>query len=138
MTAILDASAFAPVVIADERTNMLPGLLEALSATSGMIVPPHWRAEVTNMLLVASRKGRMTSDGLAGAIATIDAVIIEVDPISADRLLDASWVLAERHRLTIYDAAYLELAIRRSLPLATHDAALIAAARRESVELFAQ
>lgn len=135
MIAVLDASAFAPIIIADERPDLLHGLEEALSS-AGMLVPSHWRVEVANLLLVAARHGRITNASRKSAIQTIDSVVLEVDMLTTERLFDASWALAERHRLSIYDAAYLELAIRRELPIASLDRKLLSAAKSESVPVF--
>ena len=136
MIAVLDASAFAPVVIADERDSLLPGLVDALTETGAITVPPHWRIEVANMILVASRRGRLKGEELTGAIHTAEAVIVDVDHAADESIYNRTWALAQQHRLTIYDAAYLELAIRRHLPLATHDRQLRTAAKNETIALL--
>lgn len=133
--AVLDASAFAPVLLEDEAARMLPGLVEALVGP-GMAAPAHWRIEVANMLWTAVRRGRLNPTERSAAVQTIKAAVLDFDTTTDQRLYDASWSLAEAHGLTIYDAAYLELAIRRDLPLATHDKNLMAAASKASVPLF--
>lgn len=135
MIAILDASAFAPIVISDEREMLLPGVQEGLS-TSGFVVPSHWHMEVANLLLVAMRRGRIERADLDRALRTVSAVIVDVDRRTREALFKRTWELSARHNLTIYDAAYLELADRLRLPLATSDRALIAAANHDSIELF--
>ncbi|MEO7634512.1 MAG: type II toxin-antitoxin system VapC family toxin [Sphingomicrobium sp.] len=134
---MLDASAFAPVLLEDEASRMLPGLVEALTGP-GMAAPAHWRIEVANLLWTAVRRGRLGLAERPIAVQTIAAAVIEFDRSTDDHLYDATWRLAEAHSLTIYDAAYLELALRRGLPLATHDAQLIAAAAKVSVSLYGQ
>ncbi len=135
MIAILDASAFAPIVISDERESLLPGVQEGLS-TGGFVVPSHWHMEVANLLLVALRRGRIASVDRDRGVSTVGAIIVDVDRRTSDVLFGRTWDLSERHKLTIYDAAYLELADRLRLPLATSDQALMSAAKRESVALF--
>ena len=128
-------SAFAPILIADERERLLPDLQSELE-TGGMVVPPHWYLEVANMVLMAVRRGRLQPPDQEYAMRTIRSVNLSVDEHMREQLLSETWRLAELHRLTIYDAAYLELAARRGLPLATSDQALIEAAGHESVALF--
>ena len=89
------------------------------------------------VVLGASEIGkRMPAAGASDAAATIVALSIAIDPATDNQLWSTTWQLAERHRLTIYDAAYLELALRVGAPLATKDKALIRAAAAESVTLF--
>ena len=135
MIGVLDASAFGPIVLAEERNLALRGLAAAL-ACEGMAVPAYWRVEVANLLLVASRRGRLPPEEQDRAFRTFESVIVEVQESPTDRLVGPTWLLAERHKLTMYDAGYLELATRLNLPLATHDAALIRAAKAENVDLF--
>ena len=137
MIAVLDASAFAPVIIPDEREQLLPGLQESLEGDE-LIVPRHWYLEVANMLLMALRRGRIGPTDQEHAMRTLRSVNVEVDEDASAQSLPETWSLAERHQLTIYDAAYLELAKRSGLALATSDRALANAAGRESVQLFGQ
>jgi predicted nucleic acid-binding protein len=132
---VLDASATGPLILNDEKSAALPGLVEVL-ANGGACVPAHWHLEVANSVRTASIRGRLDESGQADAIALVQSIILEIDELTREMLFDATWRLAERHGLTIYDAAYLELAQRRELPLATHDKALMTAARHESVALF--
>jgi predicted nucleic acid-binding protein len=135
LKAVVDASAIGPYLLADENRHLLPGLADAL-AGPGILVPTHWHVEVANLLLIASRRGRLDVASRSQASETISQAIISVDDATAQEALRHSWALAESHRLTIYDAAYLELAMRAELPLATNDKALIKAAVSEDVELF--
>jgi predicted nucleic acid-binding protein len=137
LIAVLDASAFGPILLAEEAGRVLPGLSAAL-ADEGMAVPAHWQIEVANLLLMAVRRGRLPPEEAEQAFRTFEAVRIEIDVSPLDRVIGETWVIAERHMLTMYDAGYLELAIRLDLPLATHDAALIRAAKAESLPLFGQ
>jgi predicted nucleic acid-binding protein len=134
LSTVLDASAVAPILIADEHGDLLPGLTDKLAI--GVVVPGHWRIEVVNLLLSAVRRGRLTDADLADAIATWDSILVTVDEETDDKLSGSTWQLASRHQLSIYDAAYLELALRRHLPLATNDRALMRASAAEAVALF--
>ena len=98
-------------------------------------VPAHFHLEVGNGLLTGLRRGRLTPDQARTAIVALGAMPIEVDPDTSSRAFSESWPLAARHGLTTYDAAYLALAIRRLLPLATLDERLASAARAEGVGL---
>ncbi len=97
------------------------------------LVPTLWWFELRNALLVNERRGRITEQQTARFLRDVSRLAIIVDNAP-----DESSVLnlARRHRLTVYDAAYLELAVRAALPLATLDAALAAAARAERVPLI--
>ncbi len=86
-------------------------------------------------MLVGERRGKITRAFIDAFLKSLSAFAIEVDHAqNGAALLD----LARCHRLTVFDAAYLELALRRSLDLATLDGALIQAARREQVRLLGE
>ena len=97
------------------------------------IVPALWWFEVRNGRIVNERRGRVTEQETTQFLREISR------SVSTDHSPDeaAIMALARRHRLTVYDAAYLELAMRERVPLATLDAALAAAARREGVAVLA-
>jgi predicted nucleic acid-binding protein len=97
------------------------------------LVPTLWWFELRNALVVNERRGRITERQTARFLSDVERLAITVD-----RTPDQSGVLtlARRHRLTVYDAAYLELAVRNLLPLATLDQMLAAAARSEAVHLI--
>jgi predicted nucleic acid-binding protein len=109
--------------------NVVRERLRTESATA----PSLWWFEVRNGLVVAERRGRVTEQQTAQFLREILrlAIILDSSPSEANVL-----ALARRHRLTVYDAAYLELSVREDLPLATLDAALIRAARAETVPLI--
>jgi predicted nucleic acid-binding protein len=97
------------------------------------LVPTLWWFELRNALVVNERRGRITEQQTARFLRNVERLAITIDGTP-----DESGVLtlARRHRLTVYDAAYLELAVRNALPLATLDAMLATAARSEGVPLF--
>ncbi len=131
MGLVLDASIVACWILPDEQSTKADhalGLMERERA----LVPSIFGYEIRNILAVNERRGRLTLEISTAGLKFLSALPISVDSdMNADEALD----LARKHRLTVYDAAYLELARRKSLPLATLDAALMAAANAEQVAL---
>jgi predicted nucleic acid-binding protein len=97
-------------------------------AESGAIAPAHWPLEVANALLMAERRQRINAEFRNVALRGLAALPIALDAETSARAWDETLRLAEAWRLTTYDAAYLELAQRLALPLATLDAELRVAA----------
>jgi predicted nucleic acid-binding protein len=93
------------------------------------VVPLHWRLEVGNALLMALRRSRLSAAQRDDALAQLIRLQLTTDTETNDRAWTESLHLAERFRLTLYDACYLELAQRRRLSLASLDAELRAAAQ---------
>jgi predicted nucleic acid-binding protein len=92
-----------------------------------------WWYELRNVLLIAERRQRLTQHRTTEFLSSVAQLAIDFDHLPDET---AVFGLARRHRLTVYDAAYLELALRQALPLATLDVALIDAARTEKVRLI--
>lgn len=132
MSLVLDNSVALAWCFEDERTDPTEALLDRV-AEQGAVVPQLWPLEALNGLLVAERRGRIHQDQRRRLAAFLAELPITIDPETAERSWSATARLADAHRLTAYDAAYLELAQRLSLPLATRDAALTAAARGAGV-----
>jgi predicted nucleic acid-binding protein len=132
---VVDASvtlawALAGEVRADEAGALLLRVSEAAA-----IVPTHWRLEVGNALLMAERRGRIRPERVDAVWRQLAEMPIDIDADTNARAWSAAAGLARRHGLTLHDAAYLELAARRSLPLATFDRQLARAAVAEQVAL---
>lgn len=125
---VLDASATFPWLFEDEASPEADGLLD-LVAEQGAAVPSLWYLECANGLAMAERRGRIDGEGIARAIGLLHRLPLEVDDAPPSRALDGALALARTHGLTAYDAAYLELALRRGLPLATDDGPLRAVAK---------
>jgi predicted nucleic acid-binding protein len=102
-------------------------------ASGGAVAPAFWWFEVRNLLAMAERRRRIAPAGTASFLADLQKL-----PIAIDRAPDSETVveLAREHALTVYDAAYLELALRLAVPLATLDRALADAAPAAGVELL--
>ena len=121
-------------VFPDEATEATVRLRDAL--TDGRaFVPVLWTIEVANVLLVATRRGRITETDWSRIQRNLEALSIQMDPVSTSRNWGAVLKVAHAHRLSVYDAMYLELAIRMQLPLATLDRALARAGRAAGLEV---
>lgn len=119
----------------EEATPKTAVLLNRL-ATERALVPTWWFIEITNVLAMAERKRRITPAQSDAFIADLSKLGIERDDEAADRAFTNILALCRTHRLTSYDAIYLELAIRRSLPLATLDEDLRKTAKKLGVGLL--
>jgi predicted nucleic acid-binding protein len=95
----------------------------------GAVVPSLWRLEVANSLTGAMRRGRIDKDFRRDALTYLGFLDISVDTFTQSHAWGVSVELADRFRLTLYDAAYVELALRRRLPLATLDKEMRSATR---------
>lgn len=101
----------------------------------GAVVPSVWRLEVANALRMAVRRKRCSDAEVDDAVTQLLDLSIEDDRETAVHAWTTTLRLAVHHSLTLYDAAYLELAVRLRLPLASCDRDLIAAARRQQLEV---
>lgn len=101
-----------------------------------MVVPAHWTIEVVNVFLMAERRGRIATLDLDLFVTELSGFAIASERAPSMLAVSTTRAPAVQHRLTACDAAYLELAMRRRLPLATLDTALIAAAQAENVALL--
>ena len=135
MSVVVDSSAVLAWVYRDETTGAI-GQVFAMVTERGAWVPALWRLEVANVLEMGVRRGRHDAAFRDATLADLALLPIHVDPETDRQDWSATLRLAERHKLTVYDAAYLELAQRRGLPLATLDAELREAASAEGVILL--
>ena len=135
MAFVLDCSMTMAWVFPDEASESTDALRESLIKHSA-IVPVLWPIEVGNVLLVATRRGRITADDWPRIRDDLEALPIHVDPESCDRVLDTVLPIANQHELSVYDAVYLELALRLGMPLATLDQKLTAAGKAAGVEVL--
>ena len=133
MAVVLDSSIAAAWCFPGEQTAYTQAVLDALVAPAEAFAPRLWAYEIRNSVLMGLRRQRISRAHAEDFLDTIKNLPIRLsDPISYDAVL----ALATRHRLTVYDAAYLDLAIRESLPLATLDNELIRAAAQSNIDLF--
>jgi len=135
LSLVLDSSITLAWIYSTETTKEVSVVFERI-VESGAWVPALWRLEVANVLEMGVRKGRSDSAFRDAALADLALFPITTDPETDRQAWGATAKLAARHRLTLYDAAYLELARRRCLPLATLDNELRSAATAEDVALL--
>ena len=126
---VLDCSLTAAWFFKDEHSPAADGVLEQVAAL-GAVAPVLWWAELRNVFVIGERNGRLTAADTTAALTEVEALGIRLDhsPDSASTLR-----LARTHGLTVYDALYLELAIREGRSLATLDRKLETAAKTEGV-----
>ena len=134
MSLVLDSSATLAWIYSDETTEPIRRLFDAV-ADDGAVVPALWRLEVANSLTVAVRRGRIDADFRRAALVDLALLDITTDDQTGVQAWGETLNMADRFQLTVYDAAYLELAERRTLPLATLDAELRIAAKAVGVRL---
>jgi predicted nucleic acid-binding protein len=135
---VLDCSATLPWVFGDEATPACDALLDQLGAGARAWVPSLWHLELGNVLLGAKRRNRIDQAGIEAFLSQLAVYDIAVDDQTTERAWQKTLDLALQYGLSTYDAAYLELSLRRGVPLATLDSALITAARTCGVPLSLQ
>ena len=133
MPFVLDCSVTMSWVFPDEATGATDALRQSL-VNDMAVAPVLWPLEVGNVLLVATRRGRIHMDDWKRIHHNLAVLPIEVDPETPDRVWPAILPLAMEYNLSVYDAAYLELAVRYQLPLATLDGELRAACRAAKID----
>lgn len=129
-----DGSAALAWCFEDETTDETRRLFDRVERF-GAVVPPIWAFEVANALLVGERRGRVVAGRTPLLIDVLRQLPIRIDPLADLSRISATLDLARREGLSVYDASYLELALRTGLPLATSDRAMARAAAACSVDL---
>ena len=132
---VIDCSIAMAWLFHDEGTPRTSALLKRL-ATETAVVPAWWFIEIANVLAMAERKGRISPTQSDAFVRDISALRIERDDGGPDRAFHQVLALCRTHRLTSYDAIYLDLALRSSLPLATLDEDLRKAAKKLQVAVL--
>jgi len=132
---VVDCSVAMAWLFNDEATPKTAALLNRL-ATETALVPGWWFIEITNVLAMAERKGRITPAQSDAFVADLGKLGIERDDEAPDRAFTFLLTLCRRHRLTSYEAIYLDLAVRHNLPLATLDEDLRKSAKKLGVRLL--
>ena len=132
---VVDNSVVMAWCFEDEASPYTEGVLDRLQETAA-VVPAIWPLEVANVLLMAERRDRLTEAQNAHFAQLLQVLPIAVEEADVARILGAVLAVARAHRLSAYDAAYLELAARQGLPLATQDGRLRKAAGNAGVALL--
>lgn len=133
---VLDASVALAWCFPDEGSPGAEKLLDAMADGSKAIVPAIWPFEVGNALLTAERRRRLTIAQVTAALKNLALLPIAIDSVQTEFVFGDVLAVARHTQLTEYDAAYLELALREGLPLATLDDRLRQAARNAGVRLL--
>ena len=134
MILVLDASLTLAFLMDEPDSGWYPGKLEGLLIGAEVIAPAIWGPEVVNGLLLACRRGRFSQAEIPVIMGRLAGI-----PVALDQAVwepEGLFALSQEHRLTAYDASYLDLALRRGAALATLDAALKLAAWRAGVPLI--
>ncbi len=133
-TFVLDASAAISWFLEDEVTKSSSSI--DLLVDGRAIVPSIWAWEIGNALIIAERRVRLASWEGAEILRKLFALPIEVDTrVELDTLLSVS-LISRQHDLSIYDGAYLELAIRHQLPIASNDVRMVKAAKKCGIKII--
>jgi predicted nucleic acid-binding protein len=135
---VLDNSVAMRWLLASEKKSdqayaelVLQSLVEAEA-----VVPHLWHLEAANVLLNAEKHGELGAGEVERFIAQLESLPVQVDMLTAQKAFSRTLSLSRAYKLSSYDAAYLELAIREGLPLATLDKDLKKAAKKADVELY--
>lgn len=132
---VIDASVTAAWLLAEDGFSATPELLNLLACES-LVTPPHWPNEMGNAIRKAVRMRRILAEDVPSLVAiltTLDVTVSAASPLSD---LGDLVPFALEHGLSVYDAAYIRLAAKRVLPLATLDDAMKRAARKVGVALL--
>ena len=132
---VLDCSITVAWLFDDEATPETDALLDRLKDGSAL-VPGLWHLEIANVLARAERHKRISAAQVAARVNLLGRLPIVTDPETQSRAFGEILALAGTQRLSTYDAAYLELAMRRGMALATLDKALVQAARHVDVDVL--
>lgn len=128
---VLDASVAVALILGEEAGAAFAGY-----ADRPAMAPSLWPLEVGNVVLLNFRRQRLSAEGLQRCLSAAGAFRIELDVKGLEFAFTRTALLAGRHKLSVYDASYLELALRSGLPLASLDQRLRAAATAEGVALL--
>lgn len=133
---VIDGSAALGFLLQDERSTHSEKILREMEKGAPNYVPSHWWLETANALLAAERSKRISFPALTEVFNVLRALPVLTDDETEQHSTLATVSLAREYGLTVYDAAYLELALRRKSSLATFDKQLAAAARSAGVNVL--
>jgi predicted nucleic acid-binding protein len=136
MRLVIDGSTALGFLLADERPDVALKALDAMENGTPTVVPAHWHVEVANGLIMAERRKRASQADITEALNLVAGLPVVTDDETARRAVSDTAALARQYGLTIYDAAYLELAMRHGASLASTDGDLIKAAAAAGVPIF--
>lgn len=132
---VVDNSVVMTWCFSDETNKYSDAVLDSLN-TSTAFVPSIWPLEIGNVLLVAERRKRLSEADSTRFIALIAELPIVIEQEEPERMIKDILALARKHKISTYDASYLDLAMRKGLPIASLDKDLRKAARRSRVAIL--
>jgi predicted nucleic acid-binding protein len=127
---VLDTSIAVSWCIGDEQTSKTEALLDELARGASAIVPALWLWEINNVLLIAEISDRVSASKRHQQVALLKKLPITVDENAHNQAWGDTTALARTHRISVYDASYLELALRKGIPLGSLDKKLRSAAQK--------
>ncbi len=133
---VIDASIALSWLLPDEVSDLALAVRDDLPRAEAVWVPAHWRLEVCNSLWMAERRKRLDAAGVTQAADLFLKLPVTTDPDTNDRAGRETLSLARQHGLSVYDAAYLELVLRRGTSLASLDGPLRLVAKKLGVSLL--
>ncbi len=133
---VADASIAVAWVHPAQETPQTRLLLQSVHDGAPIEVPAIWPLEISNALLVLVRRKKLLNTERQIALAALQTLAVKLDYEMSMLAFTKLSVIAEKHQLSVYDAAYFELAQRRKLPLACRDGALRQAAIRASLQVL--
>jgi len=135
MSLVIDASVALAWCLPGEATARTEALLDRVTDTDA-VASAIWPIEIANILLMSEKRGRTTQGGTLASVQLLSGLNVALDFDVISSAFSSVLSLAREHSLTVYDATYLEIALRRRLPLATNDSPLQTAAERAGVEIL--
>ena len=132
---VIDAFVALARCFPDEASECPDGVLVALEGRA-ILVPVLWSVEMTNAVLMAERRKRVKQPKIRRFVELLDAQTVIMDSQSVTESVSNILPIAREYGLSVYDAAYLDVAVRHAVPLATLDSALQKAARKAGIEIF--
>ena len=135
-TFVVDASVGFAWVYPNQSSAETDILLEEIESGAEVVVPSLWFLEVANGLLAAQRRRLLTAAERKKALERLLILTFTIDEETGQAAFRRTSELADKHGLSVYDAAYLEVALRRKLPLGSRDEALRKAAKRSGVTIL--
>ena len=132
---VIDASVALAWCFQDEASEYADGVLVALEGLA-ILVPALWSAEITNAVLMAERRKRVKQPEIRRFVELLDGLTVIMDSQSVAENVSNILPIAREYGLSAYDAAYLDVAVRHGVPLATLDSALQKAGRKAGIEIL--
>ena len=133
---VADASVAIAWVHPAQSTQESAAMLQAVAAGTSVEVPALWPLEVANVLLVLVRRRKLAESERQAALGWLRDLPVQIDHEAAQLALTSLSDLAAENALSVYDASYLELALRRKLPLGCKDGPLREAAKKNGVKIW--